>query len=108
MSPWDTPGANLQAQFDDKQREIRVLEDAGHKAVLQQLALRRRQRGELEKWDENSGPLAPSIEELAAMLALPKFGFDSDFHWPRKYVMAGSVLSCGPDVRLAVRKKDDE
>lgn len=63
--------ANLQAQLDDKLREIRVLEDAGHKAVLQQLALRRRQRGELEKWDENSEPLAALIEEAAARLALP-------------------------------------
>ncbi len=63
--------ANLQAQLDDKRREIQVLEDAGHKAVLQQLALRRRQRGELEKWDEYSEPLAASIEDLAAMLALP-------------------------------------
>ena len=63
--------ANLQAQLEDKLREIRVLEDAGHKAVLQQLALRRRQRGELEKWDDNSAPLAASIEEVAARLALP-------------------------------------
>lgn len=63
-------GANLQAQLEDKQREIRVLEDAGHKAVLQQLALRRRQRGELEKWDEISEPLAAAVEEEAAMFAL--------------------------------------
>ena len=63
--------ANLQAQLEDKQREIQVLEDAGHKAVLQQLALRRRQRGELEKWDGNSAPLAATVEEAAAMLALP-------------------------------------
>ncbi len=63
--------ANLQAQFDDKQREILVLEEGGNKAVYQQLALRRRQRGELEKWDENSEPLVASVEELAALLALP-------------------------------------
>lgn len=63
--------ANLQAQLDDLLREIRVLEDAGHKAVLQQLALRRRQRGELEKWDEHSEPLAATIEEVAATLSLP-------------------------------------
>lgn len=63
--------ANLQAQIEDKQRAIRVLEDAGHKTVLQQLALRRRQRGELEKWDESSEPLAAAIEEVTAMLALP-------------------------------------
>ena len=63
--------ANLQAQLDDKLREIRVLEDAGHKIVYQQLALRRRQRAELEKWDENSEPLAALIEEMAARLALP-------------------------------------
>lgn len=63
--------ANLRTQLDDMLREIQVLEDAGHKTVLQQLALRRRQRGELEKWDENSEPLAASVEELAALLALP-------------------------------------
>jgi predicted metal-dependent phosphoesterase TrpH len=63
--------SNLQAQLDDKLREIRVLEDAGHKAVLQQLALRRRQRGELDKWDENSQPLTALIEETAARFALP-------------------------------------
>ena len=63
--------ANLQAQLEDKRREIRVLEDAGHKAVLQQLALRRRQRGELEKWDESSAPLAATVEEAAAILGLP-------------------------------------
>ena len=62
--------ANLQAQLEDKQREIRVLEDSGHKAVRQQLALRRRQRGELEKWDASSAPLAATVEEAAAMLAL--------------------------------------
>lgn len=61
----------LKAKLDDLQRQIDVLEKAGHKQVLRELSLRRRQRGEVDRWEETFGELPDALDEIASRLEIP-------------------------------------
>jgi ABC-type lipoprotein export system ATPase subunit len=57
---------DLRAKITDIQRQIEIMEKAGHKKVLRELALRRRQGSEVERWQEQVEPLPAALEDLAA------------------------------------------
>jgi len=60
---------DISAKLADKQRQLEVLEKAGHKVILRELALRRRQSSEVETWTEASANVADQIRDLAGNLA---------------------------------------
>lgn len=65
---------SIKAKMADLDRQIEVLEKAGHKQILRELSLRRRQRGEVDRWEEAFDSLPSDIEELASRMAVPALG----------------------------------
>ncbi|GAA5481301.1 hypothetical protein Hsar01_00508 [Haloferula sargassicola] len=65
---------SIKAKMADLERQIEVLEKAGHKQVLRELSLRRRQRGEVDRWEEAIERLPSEVEELAARMGIPALG----------------------------------
>ena len=65
---------SIKAKMTDLERQIEVLEKAGHKQVLRELSLRRRQRGEVDRWEEVFEQLPSDLEELAARMEIPALG----------------------------------
>lgn len=63
--------SDLKAKLEDLQRQIDVLEKAGHKQVLRELSLRRRQRGEIDRWEEIIEDFGRTVEETATRLEIP-------------------------------------
>ena len=58
--------SDLKAKLDDLQRQIDVLEKAGHKQILRELSLRRRQRGEVDRWEETLEDFGRALEDIAS------------------------------------------
>lgn len=63
---------DLKAKITDLERQIEIMEAAGHKKVLRELSLRRRQGSELERWQGEVEPLPEALEELAERLDVSK------------------------------------
>ncbi len=64
---------DLNAKMEDIQRQIEIMEKAGHKKVLRELSLRRRQGSEVERWQEQMDPLPIALEKLADQFELSAF-----------------------------------
>lgn len=62
---------SIKAKMTDLERQIEVLEKAGHKQVLRELSLRRRQGGEVDRWEEVFEQLPSELEELAIRMEIP-------------------------------------
>ena len=65
---------SIKAKMTDLDHQIEVLEKAGHKQVLRELSLRRRQNGEVDRWEETFNSLPSDLEELASRMAIPALG----------------------------------
>jgi len=65
---------SIKAKMTDLDRQIEVLEKAGHKQVLRELSIRRRQHGEVDRWEEVFESLPSDLEELASRMAIPALG----------------------------------
>jgi histidinol phosphatase-like PHP family hydrolase len=60
---------DIEAKLLDKKRQLEALEKAGHKEILRNLALRRRQKSEIEKWLRTTDGLADEVRDAAGKLA---------------------------------------